>query len=51
MNVENLEASILIEQYFKKDDSQIFSDMVDRYFDIWKEEFNPLDFTYIYIYR
>ena len=37
MTVENLEVSIVSEQYFRNDGPRILPDMTDPYFEIWKQ--------------
>ena len=38
LNVSNLEASLLAEQYFRGENPRILPEMVTSYFDIWKKE-------------
>jgi len=37
MTVENFEASIISEQYFRNNGPRILPDMTDRYFGMWKQ--------------
>jgi len=38
LNVQNLEASLLAEQYFRSENPRILPEMVSNYFNIWKKE-------------
>ena len=38
LNVANLEASVLAEQYFRKENPRILPAMIDKHFTLWKEE-------------
>jgi len=38
LNVENLEASILTEQYFRKESPRILPEMLDKYFSMWNTD-------------
>ena len=38
LNVENLEASILTEQYFRKESPRILPKMLDKYFSMWNTD-------------
>ena len=41
LNIENLEASVMSEQYFRSEEPRVLPDMVDKYFDLWKDDGKP----------
>jgi len=47
LNVANLEASVLAEQYFRKENPRILPAMIDKYFTLWKKEEKKEDYIEI----